>query len=990
MSNSNEYKVGDVLLLGNNPEDIKDDNYYVVTESGSSMLTVREATLEDVYSELDFSYNNSIDFVKEDANTEIIAQQVKNEILKDEAGLVFLTNMYIEGAYNTKEVIQTLEGHSQQEIDNMVEVSKVASIPKDKIDVSLNYTFNEYGDPTVNLSVSVKGVEIQIGNKGSLSITFTVSEEFLASIGISIEKAENKGFYTYAGVNITNKFTMAFSIELKTDSGVIDLAQQVEDFLTGSSAADGVMYDWVNEINDAKIMETTFDYLPILEEELFEKYIYIELISLRVKVDGVISVGAEAALHASYSVTTYANAGKTNGYIENGEAYTNENGKTKTWSNSGIRNSSFNFALKGAVGIRAGLKLSVDISVLRMNDLYSIGISLESGIYFEFTGFIQANVDITYSKVKSNFTGGVNLEIGIYIELDFIWNCWPFGMDSTDDYKLFNKEIPLYKFSTLGKSLGFTNASKNSEENPIIVSSNEFNIFTDEPKIGIVSAIKYNEQTQKYERIETRPDAYNIYFRTIEYWDDKTQSIYCYTDENINKYTSIVRLGEKEGTIVIADEAPDDYKFFYTIMSYTKDPITGEITNTVSQDVWFKYEKPVDDGVYDITFDLGEGSLALYPGQKQIQLSVGHGGEIDFPHIPESYTKDGITYVFEKWSNGFNERMRFYNGDEIIKAIYRETVAKYTYTFTATNGKFLNNSDTLTFEVEHEKAFGTVDTPTRLNHKFVGWTTDPLGDTPNVTIKDGFLYNANNEIIYGNTTVFAIWQEVEADKYTLTFDAGDGWMVNENGTLSHKATYSVKKGEDFWNIPIAMKSPNDALDYYYVDETFGLEPGFVPTESKTYKANYKKMNRSFDLFISDSTFIKKDGAITYSDDIIADVTEDKWLSGNFNKDLTLPSASVAIDGQTYTTNKYIIIVENTKQVPYSMKSGANNLKATYGWNYDTINVNFYGHNISAMLYTPNSEIDYGSIISYFHNGSGLDLKGISYIEATIVPYFEIP
>lgn len=987
------YALGDVVLFGTDNDDPTDDKYYVVTDNTLNNLEFRQATLDDVYEDLNFFYDGNVDFTNADVDYNKVSQQIKNEIMKDQEGLVLLTNMYIEGAYNTEEVLKTLEGSSQEEIDKMIAASKLASIPSDKVKVIISP--NSVTDDVVRLklTIEVNAVRLDMGTKGAITVSFKIEEEFSVRILFGLSKAENKGWYTYAATHLENEFNMSFTIKLQTKEGyTVDLAGDVERFLTDASNSGNSKYEWIDEINNQHIMENTFDYIPIIEKEIFSHMTWIGLASIKIEIDGVVSIGAEAALSAQYTVRTYSESGKTNGYIKNGDFYTNPNGATKSWSNKGTTESIFNFSIKGAVGIRAGIKVSASFSVLGMNDLFSIGISVEAGVYFEFTGFVNINIKMNNKTVTSKINGGIELEIGVYIELDFIWNCWPFGMDSTDDYTLFNKQFPLYEFTTMGNNLGFDNVQDNSKENPIKVYSNEYNIFTDGDKIGLMTVIKYNEATKKYESITDEPTGFGMGYRCVEYWDKKTQSVYCDPPEDINKYVKHSLVGSKRGTITISDEAPDGYQFFYEISGYLIDPITGEKSDSQSKVVWFQYEKPIDDGIYEITFEVPEESAfpSYDKSQKKLTFTVPHGTELAFEQIPESYTKNGKTYVFEKWDSGFNGKQVFTEGDQTIKAIYKEQVAEYTYKFFAAFGKFKNGTDTLLLTAKHGGKFGTVDIPVRTNYKFVGWTTDPLGDDVNVTVNNGNLYDMNNNKLEGNIEVFAIWKELEnVTNYTLTFDALDGWLVNENGSITHTASYGVKKGEGFWNIPIAIKSPNDEPDYYYTDETFGLEAGFIPTSSKTYKANYQKVQRNFDIFISDSTFIKQNGKITYSDDIIANTTEDKWLTSTFNKKLSLPSASVTLNGQTYTTNKYILIVENTNQKPYSIKNGASNLKTKYGWSYNTLDVTMYGNSTTSIVYTSSSSINYGTLISYYYGSNGLDLKGVSYVSATAVPYFEI-
>ena len=80
-----------------------------------------------------------------------------------------------------------------------------------------------------------------------------------------------------------------------------------------------------------------------------------------------------------------------------------------------------------------------------------------------------------------------------------------------------------------------------------------------------------------------------------------------------------------------------------------------------------------------------------------------------------------------------------------------------------------------------------------------------------------------------------------------------------------------------------------------------------------------------------------------------------------------------------------LAVYSSKQAPPRLEK----TEDTVRWIYDTINVSYYENTTTSILYKPASNINYGTLISYYYGTNGLDLKGISYVSATAVPYFEI-
>lgn len=983
VKNSDSYKVGDVILFGIDTADGKDDAYYVVIGKTSGGLELRQATFEDVYDEVEFYHKEDIDFSQGGINYEQVANKIKDELYKDQKGLVVLTNMYIEGAYNTKQVLNTLENPSEKELNEMITASKLASIPKDMIHVTISPSADDNGMIKLKLVIEVKAVSLDLGNKGEINISFKIEEQIGVSLLVIYDLDEGwDDWFKYTGLDLLNKFSMSFTVKLQTKDGdTVELGKDVEEFLINAVNSGHGKYDWVDEINNQHIMENTFDYIPIIEKEIFSKMFWFGLASVDLKLEGVVSVGAEAAISAQYTISSYYQVGSTNGYFaDNGnEIHVYDDGRTESWNRRGVFESSFDLSLKGAVGVRGGVRLSASVSALGMNDLYSIGLSLEGGVYLELTGFVNLSIKTQQAReTKSTVNGGVNIEAGIYVEVDFIWNCWPFGMDSKDDINLAQMQFPLFEFTSIGNPIGFEYIpSDNSKTNPIKIYTNEINVFDEKLRLGYITMVQYNEKTKKYEPM---PVKLNTLWRRVDY--------YAHDHVRYSKSWS------PDYKFEILDSAPDGYVFPLDFHASQYDPITGAEIYSIRKNIWFQYEKPVDDGIYDVKFEVPEDSA--FPSYdksiKTLTFTVVHGEELEFKEIPESYKKDGKTYVFEKWDKEFSGKQAIHDGDVTYIAVFKPETAKYTYTFHAMFGKFKNGKESLIFkDVYHDSKIGDIDIPTRANYTFVGWTTGDVDGGPNVTIKDGFLYDLKGNKIFGDLTVYAIWKEVpNSSTFTLTFDAGDGYVLSgDTGSFVHSVSYKAKKNEEFYNIPIAIKEDTSDPGYYYTDEDFGLNPGFIPNASKTYKANYKRVQRSFDLFISDSTFIKKNGKITYSDDIIANTTDDKWKSGTFNQKLSLPTASVEVDGQTYTTNKYILIAENKQQKPYSISSVASSLKSKYGWSYNTANVTMYGNNTTSIIYDSSSLINYGTIISYYYGSSGFNLKGVSYIEFSAIPYFEI-
>ncbi len=159
-----------------------------------------------------------------------------------------------------------------------------------------------------------------------------------------------------------------------------------------------------------------------------------------------------------------------------------------------------------------------------------------------------------------------------------------------------------------------------------------------------------------------------------------------------------------------------------------------------------------------------------------------------------------------------------------------------------------NNSYTITFnpnggEVDPEfisvsegDAVGTLPTPTKTLHNFVGWYTG-LTDGVEVTST----YEPSDDI-----EIFARWQKKQV--YTISFDTDGGSSVDD---------IEIEQGTAIGTLPVPTKA-NMSFDGWYLESTYNTKvtSSYIPTESITLHAKW-----------SDSTFPKvfeQIGACTFN------------------------------------------------------------------------------------------------------------------------------
>ena len=159
-----------------------------------------------------------------------------------------------------------------------------------------------------------------------------------------------------------------------------------------------------------------------------------------------------------------------------------------------------------------------------------------------------------------------------------------------------------------------------------------------------------------------------------------------------------------------------------------------------------------------------------------------------------------------------------------------------------------NNSYTITFnpnggEVDPEfiivsegDAVGTLPTPTKALHNFVGWYT---GLTDGVEVTSTYEPSDDMEL-------FARWQKKQV--YTISFDTDGGSSVDD---------IEIEQGTAIGTLPVPTKA-NMSFDGWYLESTYNTKvtSSYIPTESITLHAKW-----------SDSTFPKvfeQIGACTFN------------------------------------------------------------------------------------------------------------------------------
>ena len=153
-----------------------------------------------------------------------------------------------------------------------------------------------------------------------------------------------------------------------------------------------------------------------------------------------------------------------------------------------------------------------------------------------------------------------------------------------------------------------------------------------------------------------------------------------------------------------------------------------------------------------------EGIVLNYWYQGNVQMNIVNGGIVTYT------SSSGSTFASGCYLNLYY------------------TKKSYTLTFNVNGGNSLGTNGSRT--VKYQEAYGSLPTPTRTDHEFLGWFTSASGGTQ---VSDSTTMGA------GDTTVYAHWGR---DQYTVRFDpnGGTGTMADQKINTNQAAGLNRMSG----------------------------------------------------------------------------------------------------------------------------------------------------------------------------------------------------
>jgi len=282
--------------------------------------------------------------------------------------------------------------------------------------------------------------------------------------------------------------------------------------------------------------------------------------------------------------------------------------------------------------------------------------------------------------------------------------------------------------------------------------------------------------------------------------------------------------------------------------------------------------------------------------------------------LPQTAEKEG--HEFKGWydnadfsGNAVTEIAKGSVGNKTFYAKFDKL--SYKVTFDTAGGSAIEAQDI----VYGDKAVRPEENPTRENYNFLGWITE-----------DGEAFDFDAPIT-GTTTIYAKWQQIKANEYTVTFDTAGGSAVDtqyvEDGKTAVKPADPKKNGYTFvkW-----VTDANVAFDFAApITEAITLHAEWTATEyTITFDADGGKSVESKKYTIESETFelpeTTKEGYVFKgwkdAEGNVYDVIE-KGTYGN----LDLTAKWQRLDSLTVNKTEYVV-GERIKVNAYSNKDRA--------------------------------------------------------------------
>lgn len=647
-----DFKAGDIITLGlGEPNDPISQYYKIIrVEENNSGLYLYLVTpdMDELYSDFELYYTGDAAYFEEDNDSNEELERNLQTALRKSDGYHFLATTIATGIKSSPTLQRTVarfDANTQKRYENLSISALTDLLKKVSFDISFGKTkdiANKDNGVYGKIKFSTGDIEVDLAEGLKLTINFTMSEDITAT-AYGWFKLEDWDFYIDNGAYLTNKFDMSFSAVIATDSGTINITEEIQKLI--DSQSEDKTQQIVDNLNKENLFGEDLDYVEILSKELGNKTVSIdEILTIQFTLDFKVSMGLRVSLDLNFSSTEVRKVGMSNidysaGSLKASKTdmkYTNQRLKTEL---------SFSAVLKGKMGIRAGFEAGVNFSFVHLNDVLNFGFAAEVGVYEEISGFLRFDYNYANTSGKDptsnmSLAGGLMSETGIYIELSFTWNLFSWE----DSITIAEFKFPIL---TIG-ALEFVSEFEN-ENSAVTFDTTSYNIKTsDMLKLKYVDISGGDDGVTINVKLPSANDEYAFFL---------AQDVTGKGGKDDLQYVSV---DKDTGMVMVKDNAPDRLDFT-VVAQYTKgcslfskdlEMITKNINFT-----YMKYKVENSSQKYKATFYMPDGSVLeqkeYYVGQTPVPP------DITYMVIGGSYTP----YELKDWSKPWKEE---------IKALYAD------------------------------------------------------------------------------------------------------------------------------------------------------------------------------------------------------------------------------------------------------------------------------------------------------------------------------
>ncbi len=311
---------------------------------------------------------------------------------------------------------------------------------------------------------------------------------------------------------------------------------------------------------------------------------------------------------------------------------------------------------------------------------------------------------------------------------------------------------------------------------------------------------------------------------------------------------------------------------------------------------------------YTVTFD-GNGGTSS-------SLTIAYGST--YGTLPTS-TRDGYTFV--GWYTSVS------GGAKVLSTTVMDNASNHTLYARWSNDAYTvtldsNGGDT-SYEVvvSYGSAYGTLPTPTKAGHTFVGWYTDKTGGAE---VLGSTAVNKTS-----NHTLYAHWK---VNQYTIT--------LNGNGGESSSVT--VYYGSNYGVLPTPTRS-GYIFDGWYTGKTDGVRitESTIVSESPSYTLYAHWSANKYTITLNGNGGESSTMTVTYGSaygtlpfPMRTGYTFEGWYTSESGGNAVVESTTVTNDSSHalyahWTANRYSVLLEYGEDIPYE-------IDVTYGGTYGSM------------------------------------------------------